>query len=95
MPKFSLPKFSVPGFLGGKSHAGGLSNVPYNGYQATLHKGERVLTPEENDAYKRGGRNGLGVTITGNTFNVRQDSDIKQIAYELAKLIEREGVQMA
>ncbi|MGG2024214.1 phage tail tape measure protein [Gottfriedia sp. S16(2024)] len=94
MPKFSLPKFSggVAGFLGsGKSHAGGLSNVPYNGYQATLHKGERVLTPEENDAYNRGGKGGSQINISGNTFNVRKDSDIKQIAYELSRLIEKEG----
>jgi hypothetical protein len=72
------------------SHASGLSNVPYDGYQATLHKGERVLTPEETKAYNRGSKGG-GINITGNTFNVRKDSDIKQIAYELAKLIEREG----
>ncbi|MDN4073622.1 hypothetical protein [Fictibacillus terranigra] len=48
----------------GKSHAGGLSNVPYNGYSATLHKGERVLTPEENKAYSnRKGPGGGGVVI--------------------------------
>jgi hypothetical protein len=79
------------GFGGGKSHAGGLSNVPYNGYQATLHKGERVLTPEENEAYNRGGRSGVNVSFEGAIFNVRKDSDIKDIAYELAKLIEKEG----
>jgi hypothetical protein len=37
-----------------------LSNVPYNGYLARLHKGERILTPEENKAL-----NGRG----GNTYN--------------------------
>lgn len=30
------------------SHANGLPNVPYNGYIAELHEGERVLTKEEN-----------------------------------------------
>ena len=30
----------------GKSHYNGLDNVPYDGYQAVLHKGERVLTAE-------------------------------------------------
>lgn len=33
------------------SHAGGLPYVPYDGYIAELHKGERVLTKEEASAY--------------------------------------------
>ncbi|MBS9775676.1 MAG: phage tail tape measure protein [Fusobacterium sp.] len=35
-------------FLIDGSHANGLANVPYDGYIAELHKGERVLTAEEN-----------------------------------------------
>ncbi|PET71851.1 hypothetical protein CN514_05595 [Bacillus sp. AFS001701] len=98
MPTFKLPSMGggVLGLVGGKSHASGLANVPYNGYSATLHKGERVLTPEENEAYSKGkGKGGKGVTVNVGTMNVRQDSDIKKVAYELAKLIEKEGVQMA
>lgn len=38
----SLPSINVDG-----SHAGGLSYVPYDGYLAELHKGERVLTAAE------------------------------------------------
>ena len=34
------------------SHAGGLSYVPYDGYIAELHKGERVLTAMEARAYR-------------------------------------------
>lgn len=33
------------------SHANGLASVPYDGYIAELHKGERVLTAEENRSY--------------------------------------------
>lgn len=32
------------------SHAGGINNIPYDGYIAELHKGERVLTASENNA---------------------------------------------
>ena len=39
------------------SHAAGLAYVPFNGYIAELHKGERVLTKEENSAFS-----GLGVS---------------------------------
>lgn len=45
-------------------HANGLDYVPYNGYIAELHKGERVLTAQENKEYNEG-RRGQG----GDTFN--------------------------
>ena len=34
------------------SHAGGLSFVPFDGYRAELHKGERVLTRQEADYFR-------------------------------------------
>lgn len=37
------------------SHADGLKYVPFDGYIAELHKGERVLTAEENANYSQGG----------------------------------------
>lgn len=47
------------------SHAGGLSYVPFDGYIAELHKGERVLTASEarayNDGYGTGGSGGITV----------------------------------
>ena len=47
------------------SHAGGLYRVPYDGYVAELHSGERVLTAREADTYnalERYGRMSGGVT---------------------------------
>lgn len=75
-----------------QGRAGGLDNVPYNGYPARLHKGEEVLTREEakrHRAEKNGGSGDRPIVITGNTFHVRNESDIesiaKQLAYHLAK----------
>ena len=47
------------------SHASGLDYVPFNGYRATLHQGERVLTQEENKRY----RYNDGYRSGGDTFN--------------------------
>ena len=52
------------------SHAGGLSYVPFDGYIAELHKGERVLTASEARAYKNGEKsNGGGVTVIQNIYS--------------------------
>lgn len=64
-----------------RSHAAGLERVPYDGYAALLHEGERVLTAREARQADQGG--GAQVTITGNTFEVRQESDIDAIAEAL------------
>lgn len=47
------------------SHANGLDYVPYNGYIAELHKGERVLTKQENVRYNKGEEN---ASRNGDTF---------------------------
>ena len=45
-------------------HANGLDYVPYNGYVAELHEGERVLTKQQNREYNEGRAN-----QGGDTFN--------------------------
>ena len=52
--------------------ANGISYVPYDGYYALLHEGERVLTAEENKAYGGGARNTSGITIVQNIQAVPQ-----------------------
>ena len=63
------------------SHAGGLSYVPYNGYVAELHEGERVLTKQQNREYNEG-RTGQG----GDTFNFY---NTKPTPYEYARQMKK------
>lgn len=62
------------------SHANGLTYVPYNGYIAELHEGERVLTKSENEDYNN--RRGSGDTFI---FNSPKPID----EYEAARLMIR------
>lgn len=68
----------------GGSHANGLDFVPYDGYVAELHKGERVLTKEENREYNEG-MNGDG-SRSGDTFNFY---NTKPDPYEYARQMKR------
>lgn len=70
----------------GNGYAYGLPYVPYNGYPATLHEGERVLTAAENRNY---GKSSGRVVISGNNFTVREDADIDKIASALLAKIEQ------
>ena len=55
------------------SKANGLSYVPYDGYYAVLHEGERVLTAKENKEYNNGSSgNSSGITIIQNIQTVPQ-----------------------
>ena len=83
-PKFG--KYDGPVSVNGTSYSSnayGLSYVPYNNYPALLHEGERVLTASENRSLKTTNP----ITITGNNFNIRKESDITKTAQEIAKLI--------
>lgn len=64
------------------SHYNGLEYVPYDGYMAKLHKGERVLTAEENKNYF-GDNNNSNLTIKIDNFINNREMDIKAFAEEL------------
>lgn len=66
-----------------KNHADGLTYVPYNGYPARLHEGERVLTASEARGYGKG----ANVSITVNGLTVREEADVERIAETLAQKI--------
>lgn len=67
----------------GANHADGLSYVPYNGYPARLHEGERVLTASEARGYGKG----TNVSVTVNGLTVREEADVERIAETLAQKI--------
>ncbi|MGG7160242.1 phage tail tape measure protein [Clostridium baratii] len=59
------PIKAAKNFFGGGNdgnHYNGLDNVPYDGYIARLHKGERILTAEENARYNSNTDNSIQVT---------------------------------
>lgn len=71
-------------------HHGGISNVPHDNYKAILHKGERVLTREENKAYT----NGLlgGVTVQVGQLVVREEADVDKVAEHLFRKLQENRV---
>ena len=76
-----------------KGHASGLRYVPYDGYRAILHEGERVLTARE---ARQGGlqeSSGVTVSVTGNSFTVREEADIDRVAEAIAQKM-LEGVRL-
>lgn len=79
---------------GKKSHYSGLDSVPYDGYSARLHKGERVLTARENRDYSEGNNGGITIAKLADSIVIREEADIDKFAYKLAKLIEKERTQV-
>ena len=72
--------------LGGNGHATGLQYVPYDGYIAKLHEGERVLTKQE---ARQGAGKSISIAKLADQIIVREDADIDKISAALvAKLMD-------
>ena len=61
------------------SHSGGLDYVPYDGYVAELHQGEKVLTKQEAEQYNQKKATGIG------TINFYSNEQIDE--YKAARLL--------
>ena len=69
------------------SHRAGLSYVPYDGYRAELHLGERVLTKQEADEYEEGSTS----TVINNTVDT---SKLEKLTEQLLNAVDRIPKQM-
>lgn len=80
---------AASGLVAPSKQAYGMNYVPYDNFPALLHQGERVLTASEARSANHSNSN---VTITGNNFTVRQDSDIEEIAREIVTQFKRAAI---
>ena len=80
-PAMALAKM----FLGEKNHAAGLDWVPYDGYAAVLHQGERVLTAQEARREDRQTSRPIQIVISGNQFggNVSAEEIVQRLADQI------------
>lgn len=67
-----------------RPRAVGIDYVPYDNFPALLHQGERVQTAVE----ARSERRVPAITITGNSFSIREDADVDRVASALLQKIE-------
>lgn len=67
-------------------HATGLDRVPYNGYDAVLHEGEKVLTKVEADKLDR---QSSGIIINMNNVTITEKADADEIVRYLASELQK------
>ncbi len=70
----------------GRTHAYGLSFVPYDNYPAMLHEGERVMTASENRGY---GGDAPSFSFPGAIITVREEADIDKVASAIVAKVRR------
>jgi hypothetical protein len=79
----NLKQYTQPKVNG--SHANGLSYVPFDGYVAELHKGERVLTAQEAKTH--------GVTININDAMIMDDYSVDKLMSKVVGRLNALGVR--
>ena len=90
--KVTVPRNYVSVDLDG-SHAGGLDYVPFDGYVAELHKGERVLTADQARGY---GSSTYNISIEVNGANYpNPDKLATTIAQKIQKMTDRRSAARA
>lgn len=72
------------------SNYNGIDSVPYDGYKAILHKGEKVVPSTE---VRKDDKPNVNINI--NNMVVREEADIDRIAFSLAQQIRMAGGNMA
>ena len=92
---------NIKDFFGGDDYnkngrAVGQSYVPYNGYKASLHRGEAILTRQEADAWRAGRTNGgnNNNTTQNITINVNGAADANVVAKKVAMELQKVAMNM-
>ena len=68
-----------------KGNAKGLPYVPYDGYETILHKGERVLTAQQNRQYNNNNASSITIPKLADTIVIKEEMDIDRLATRFVK----------
>jgi hypothetical protein len=72
----------------------GMAYIPYNGYQASLHRGESILTRQEADAWREG-RSGSGKGAASISINVNGSDNPDVVAQKVYNKLVEASANMA
>ncbi|WP_312047982.1 phage tail tape measure protein [Anaerotignum sp.] len=75
------------------SHRTGLSYVPFDGYRAILHRGEKVLTQPEADRYRKNEVKGSSSNVTNNFYGVKEEETAFKAYRATKKAIRETGLK--